>query len=164
MKKRLLEAGKITNTHGVHGEVKLVSWCDSPEFLLGFGTLYLDEAPLSVLGAKVHKGNIILRLEGIDDVDSAMRLLGKVLFFDRADADLPDGRCFRADLIGLEVQSADDGRVLGRLTDVLDLPAHPVYVVTGEREYLIPAVNEFVVETNPEGGYLRVRLIEGMGD
>lgn len=164
MKNRFLEAGKIVNTHGVHGEVKLVPWCDCPEFLLGFSTLYLDETPLHVLSSKVHKGNLILRLEGIDNVESAMRLTGKVLHIDRADADLPKGRIFQADLIGLEVRSASDGRVLGRLCDVLDLPAHPVYVVRGEKEYLIPAVDEFVVETNPEGGYLRVRLIEGMGD
>jgi 16S rRNA processing protein RimM len=103
-------------------------------------------------------------LEGIDDVESAMRLVGSVLFIDREDAELPEGRIFQADLIGLEVRSASDGRVLGTLIDVLDLPAHPVYVVRGEKEYLIPAVEEFLVETNPEGGYLRVRLIEGMGD
>jgi 16S rRNA processing protein RimM len=164
MKNRFLEAGKIVNTHGVHGEVKLVPWCDSPEFMLDFSKLYLNEAPLHVLSSKVHKGNLILHLEGIDDVESAMRLVGSVLFIDREDAELPEGRIFQADLIGLEVRSASDGRVLGTLIDVLDLPAHPVYVVRGEKEYLIPAVEEFLVETNPEGGYLRVRLIEGMGD
>lgn len=45
MKNQFLEAGQIVNTHGIQGEVKIVPWCDSPEFLLQFGTLYLDGTP-----------------------------------------------------------------------------------------------------------------------
>ena len=56
MKNQFLEAGQIVNTHGIRGEVKIVPWCDSPEFLLQFGTLYVDDKPLNVLEARVHKG------------------------------------------------------------------------------------------------------------
>ena len=164
MKKRYLEAGKIVNTHGILGEVKLIPWCDGPEFLLDFETLYLDGQPLHISSAKIHKGNLLIHFEGVDDVSAAMRLKGKVLLLDREDAALPADRHFIADLIGLEVRDASDGRVLGTLEEVLPLPAQPVYVVRGEREYLIPAVDEFIVETNLESGYILVRLIEGMGD
>ena len=64
--------------------------------------------------------------------------------------------------MGLEVLDGDTGAKLGVVADILTPPAHEVYVVKGEHEYLIPAVDEFLLETNIEGGYLRVRLIEGM--
>ena len=162
MKNRFLEAGQIVNTHGIQGEVKIVPWCDSPEFLCGFDTLYLDGAPVKVRSARIHKGSVLAFLEGVDDVNAAMRLKGKTVFIDRTGVELPDGRHFLADLMGLEVRDADSGAVLGVVADILTPPAHEVYVVKGEKEYLIPAVDEFLVETNVEEGYLRVRLIEGM--
>lgn len=164
MKKRYLEAGKIVNTHGTQGEVKLIPWCDAPEFLLDFDTLYLDGQPLKIRSAKVHKGNLLIHFEGVEDINAAMRLKDKIVSLDREDASLPPDRHFIADLIGLEVREISDGHVLGTLEEVLTPPAHPVYVVRGEREYLIPGVDAFVAETNLEDGYMMVRLIEGMGD
>ena len=162
MKNRFLEAGQIVNTHGIRGEVKIVPWCDSPEFLLQFDTLYLDEKPVKVLEARAHKGNVLARLEGVDDVNAAMVLKGRTVSIDRTGVVLPEGRHFLADLMGLDVLDADSGEKLGIVADVLTPPAHEVYVVKGEHEYLIPAVDEFLIEANVEGGYIRVRLIEGM--
>ena len=162
MKNQFLEAGQIVNTHGIQGEVKIVPWCDTPEFLCQFDTLYLDGRPVKVLARRVHKGNVLARLEGVSDVNAAMVLKGKTVFIDRTGVELPDGRHFIADLIGLDVLDADSGEKLGVVADVLTPPAHEVYVVKGEHEYMIPAVDEFLVETSVEGGYLKVRLIEGM--
>ena len=163
MKQRFLEAGQIVNTHGIRGEVKIVPWCDSPEFLCGFDTLYIDEAPIRLRAARPHKGNVLAALEGVDTVEGAMALKGKTVHIDRADVTLPEGRHFLADLIGLRAVDADSGAELGVLTEVLTPPAHQVYLVKGPQgERLIPAVEEFIVETNVDGGYLRVRLIEGM--
>lgn len=159
----LITAGQIVNTHGIRGEVKIVPWCDSPEFLCGFDTLYIDEAPIRLRAARPHKGNVLAALEGVDTVEGAMALKGKTVHIDRADVTLPEGRHFLADLIGLRVVDADSGAELGVLTEVLTPPAHQVYLVKGPQgERLIPAVEEFIVETNVDGGYLRVRLIEGM--
>jgi len=156
-----LEAGKIVNTFGIRGEVKLQPWCDSAEFLLPFRTLYVDGAPRTVASARVHKGMLIVRFEGVEDVNAAMALKNKVVHFARSDAKLPEGRFFLADLIGAEVFD-ETGRRVGELTEVLSLPAGAVYVVQGEQEHTIPAVPEFILETNPEEHYLRVHLIEGM--
>lgn len=163
MKKQFLEAGQIVNTHGVQGELKIVPWCDSPEFLCQFDTLYIDGAPVKVCSARPHKGNVLVFLEGMSDVSAAMRLKGKTVEIDRTGVVLPGGRHFIADLLGLEVRDADSGEVLGAVADVLTPPAHEVYVVKGgKHSYMIPAVDAFLVETNVEGGYIRVRLIEGM--
>lgn len=165
MPEQYLEVGKVTSTHGVMGEVRVQPWADSPEFLCQFKTLYVDEAhwPIKVERARVHKNMVILKLEGIIDVPSALSMRNAVLYIDRADAKLPKGSFFLADLMGLEVRDAQSGKVLGKIADIMNLPANNVYVVRGgERELLIPAVPQFIAETNVEGGYLRVNMMEGL--
>ena len=161
MNKNLLESGQIVNTHGIRGEVKIVPWADSPEFLCQFSTLYIDENPVNVRSARVHKGNVIALLEGIEDVNAAMCLKNKTVYIHRDDVDLPEGSFFLADIIGLDVIDEADTK-LGTLHEILSPSLQQVYVVKGEREILIPAVPAFILETNVEGGYIRVRLIEGM--
>ena len=158
----LLQTGKIVSTHGTRGEVKILPWADSPEFLLGFEQLYIDGEPYRVAHARVHGTCVLCQFSGIDDINAAMALRNKVVSIDRAEASLPDGAVFVADLIGLRVLC--DGRELGTIAEVLQPPANDVYVVRGEggREYMIPAVREFVEEVNVPAGFVRVRLIEGM--
>ena len=157
-----LEAGQIVNTHGIRGEVKIDSWCDTPDYLAGFRTLYIDGRPYAVRSARPQKNCVITALDGVEDINDAMALKGKVVHIRRADAHLPEGQVFMADLIGLDVVDDETGARLGALTDVLTPSFQKVYVVRGEREILIPAVDEFIREINVEGGYIRVRLIEGM--
>mgnify|MGYP002531157947 FL=1 len=160
-----VEVGKITNVHGIMGEVRVQPWADSPEFLCRFKTLYVDKThwPIEVERARVHKNMVILKFQGVTDVPSALSMRNAILYIDRKDANLPEGTFFLADLYGLEVRDAQSGAVLGKVADILTLPANNVYVVRGgERELMIPAVPQFIAETNPEGGYLRVNLIEGL--
>ena len=160
MKHPYLQTGKIVSTHGVHGEVKLLPWADSPEFLLQFHTLYLDGRPYQVEQSRVQKTCVLMKLEGIDDVDAAARLRGQTVCIRREDAQLPEGAMFIADLIGLKVLCGDE--TIGKVTEILQRPGNDVYVVKGAHEYLIPAVPEFILERDPDEGYIRVRLIEGM--
>ncbi len=161
MPERYLEGGRIVNTFGVRGEVKIEPWCDSAEFLRGFKTLYIDGKPRAVRTARVHKGMLIALLEGVEDVNGAMLLKNKVVSFDREEARLPKGRFFLSDIIGCAVVD-EAGRPVGTLTEVLTLPAQHVYVVQGEREHAIPAVPEFILDTDVEKRLIRVHLIEGM--
>lgn len=159
--KEFLDCGQIVNTHGVHGEVRIVPWADSPDFLCQFSTLYVDGGALPVTASRVHKGSVIARLQGVDTVEAAMALKGKTVQLRRADAKLPEGAFFLADVIGLEVVD-ENGHKLGTLKEVLSPSVQQVYVVEGQREIMIPAVPEFILETNIEAGYIKVRLIEGM--
>ena len=156
-----LEIGQIVNTHGIRGEVRIQPWADSPEFLLRFKTFYIDGAPVRVRAARVHKGCVIALFDGVEDVNAAMGLKNKTLCIDRADARLPKGSFFLADILGARVVT-EDGAELGALADTLDLPGQRVYVVRGEREHLIPAVPEFILHTDADAGVITVRLIEGM--
>ena len=136
-------------------------WADSPDFICRFSTLYVDGNARNVRSSRVHKGSVITALEGVDTVEQAMALKGKTVQIRREDAKLPDGTFFLADIIGLDVVD-EAGNKLGILREVLSPSRQQVYVVAGEREIMIPAVPEFVLETNIQGGYLKVRLIEGM--
>lgn len=163
MKNQFLEAGEIVNTHGVRGEVKILPWADSPQFLCQFDTLYLDGKPVKVLASRPHKAMVLALLEGISTVEQAMKLKGKVVCIDRSNVVLPEGRHFLADLMGLTVIDNATGEELGTVEDILTPPAHEVYVVRGKgKEYMIPAVDAFLAETNVEGGYMKVNLIEGL--
>ena len=161
MKKEFLEAGKIINTHGVRGEVKIDPWADSADFLRGFKRIYIDGTEARVLHSRVHKDFLIAQLDGVDSVEEAMKLKNRIIFINRADAKLPEGSWFIQDMIGASVVD-ESGTEIGKLAEVLDMPAGNVYVVRGEREILIPAVPEFVLNTDAENAVVTVRLIEGM--
>ena len=159
---KLLDAGVIVNTHGLRGEVRIQPWADSPAFLAGLDFLYIDGKPTRVLSARVHKSYLIAALEGVFDIDGAIRLKNKTVCISRDDVQLEDGRNFIADLIGLRAVDAKTGDELGVVSDVLTRPANNVYVISGAREILIPAVPEFIDEVNIPDGYIRFHLIEGM--
>ena len=161
-KKALIEAGRIVNTHGVQGEVKIEVWLDSPRFFKSFKRLVPDSGEeLKVLGAKTHKGFVIARLEGADDVNAAMRLKGKTVSVRREDAALPKGAFFLQDILGAKVVD-ENGAEIGTLVDVMETPASNIYVIKGESEHLVPAVPEFIKKTDADAGIVTVRLIEGM--
>jgi len=159
---KYLEAGKIVNTHGIRGEVKIQPWADSPDFLTPIKQFYIDGEPITVTSAKAHKGCVIAALDGVTDFDGAIKLKNKTIYIDRSDAQIEEGRHFIADLIGLRAIDAETGAEFGRISDVLSLPSNDVYVIAGSREILVPAVPDFIIETNIEDGFVRIRLREGL--
>ena len=159
--KQFLEAGQIVSTHGVQGEVKILPWADGPEFLLKFKTFYLGGKPVAVQSARIHKGCVLAKLEGVETPEQATLLRGKTVCVDRTGVRLPEGTVFIADLIGCRVLD-EAGEEIGKIKDVLTMPSSDVYVIEGERSYMIPAVKEFIREIDAVQGIVRVHLIEGM--
>lgn len=160
-KREFIDAGRIVNTHGVTGEVKIEIWLDSPKFFRSFKRIYLDEREMKVVSARTHKDFVIAKLDGIDDINAAMALKGREVTVRREDAALPHGAFFLQDILGASVVD-EDGNKIGELVEIMERPASNVYVVKGETEHLIPAVPEFVLATDVDNGVITVRLIEGM--
>ena len=160
MKNQYVEAGEIVGTHGIRGEVKIMPWCDGPDFLKAFHSFYIEGTPYKVEAARVHKNMLLCKLQGVDDVSIAQTFKNKVVKIDRDSAPVAKGRVFIADLIGLPVYA--EGEEIGTLKDVYSGPANDVYIVKGKREYMIPAVSEFLEDVNPDEGYIKVKLLEGM--
>lgn len=170
MKQPYLECGKIVNTHGVRGGVKIESYCDTPEILSSLPSLYflrkngIYEAR-KVVKASVGGGRVLAYLEGVEDLDSAMLLKGITVYARREDLPLADGAHFIADLIGLPVTDAQTGRVYGEIVSVDASPASDLYTVKtpSGKEVLFPAVPAFVASVDPERGVF-IRPIPGFFD
>ena len=160
MKKQFLDAGQIVTTHGVRGTVKVLPWADGPEFLCLFERIYLNGQEYEVESCSVQKTCALLKLAGIDTVEAAQALRNLVVRVNREDVELEEGTVFIADLLGLPVYV--DRQEIGKVADVMTMPGNDVYIVKGEHEYMIPAVKEFVLETNVDEGFVKVKLIEGM--
>lgn len=160
MEQKLFDAGVIVNTHGIKGDVRIQPWADSPDFLLGFDELIIGGKTVAVENARVHKSLVIAKLRGIDSVQDAITLKTKVIQVDVSGIELDEGQYFVDDLIGLAVVDIDSGEELGRLREVLSLPANDVYVVDCTPELLIPVVPEYVREISLEEGVIRVKTME----
>lgn len=110
--KQYLEIGKIVSVFGIKGEVKVEPWCDTPQLLCQFDILYYKSGtPVKIERARVHKNQVLLKIEGVDTPEEGVKLRGRVLYMDRADVELPEGVYFQQDLIGLEVSDSGTGEV-----------------------------------------------------
>lgn len=166
--KKYLEVGKIVGTHGIKGEVRIQPWADSGEFLLGFKKFYYNDgaAHYDVRQARVHKNIVIAKLSGVDTVEQADLLRNRVLYIDRKDANLPEGRYFIQDLIGLRVIDADSGEEYGVINDVFSTLANDIYSVHSAdgKDYLVPAIDQILAGTDLEAGTVKIRPMKGLFD
>ena len=165
MKNQYLDAGKIVNTHGIRGEIKVFPLCDGPEFLLEFDRFFIEGEEIKVLSSRVHKNTTLMRLEGIDNIDMAEAMRGKVLQIACDDIELEEGQYFIEDLIGMKVIDADTGKEYGTLKSVLQTGANDVYEIQGkDRIYLVPKIDEVVLNTDLESETITIRPLKGLFD
>ena len=158
MKLQFIEAGEIVTTHGVRGEVKVLCWLDDPQMLCEFDRCRICGKEYEIESCRVQKTCNLVKLSGIDTMEAAQAMRGKVIELYREDID--DEVIFAAELVGVEVYA--DGTHIGNIIEVLDYPGNSVYVVKGEHEYMIPAVKAFVLNTDMANNRMEVNLIEGM--
>lgn len=166
----LFRVGCYASTHGVHGEFKVFPTTDEPARFKKIKDIILDngkeQRPAKIQSAKFFKNMVILKLEGIDTCDDAMKLKGYELYVTRKDATpLKKGEYYIADLIGLSVET-EDGETLGALSDVLRTGANDVYQVTTAegKDILIPAIKECILKVDIEASKMQVHLLPGLLD
>lgn len=169
MKQTYLECGKIINTHGFRGTVKLESRCDSPDVLADLDTLYFLESdgtyrPVRVLRASVFRQFVLMDLEGVESEEAANAIRNRSVYAAREDLPLGEGDHFIVDLLGLPVKDADSGEIIGTLKDVNTAGARDLYIVHTETgDHMVPNVPEFVVRVDEEDA-VYIRPIPGLLD
>lgn len=166
MIKEYLELGQIVSTHGIKGEMRFNPWCDTPDFVKKFKTLYFDnkgENSIKVISARPHGNVVILMLDGVDDIDKARALKNKVLYMKRSDAKLSKGTWFIQELFDCKVFDDNTGKELGIITDVSETGANDVWhIKTSYGEVLIPAIKQVVVSVDVEEGIVKINPIKGL--
>ncbi len=165
MVKEFLEGGKIVGTHGVRGEMRVECWCDSPQFLAQFKTLYFDEGKEKIkVQSRAHKNMVLMKMPGITTIEQADTLRGKIVYIKRSDIKLEEGVNFVQDLIGLEVTDSSTGEVYGVVNDVLRTGSNDVYEMKGkdEKMYYIPAIPDIIDEIDIKAGVLKITPMKGL--
>lgn len=165
--KDFLETGKIVNIHGLRGEVKIMPWSDDAEFICEFDVLYCggDKKAYKVEFSRVHKNTVLAKFKGIDSPEAANKLRNSIVYINRDDIELEEGTYFIADLIGLEVKDADNGKIYGVVKDVFQTGANDVYEVSNDgKSCYIPAIPDVIIETDLEKKLLLIRPLEGLFD
>jgi 16S rRNA processing protein RimM len=165
--KHFLEAGQIVSTQGLSGEVRVMPWCDSPEFLAQFDGFYFGEGTdyRKVISSRINKNLFIVKFDGINDIDGAMKLLKNVIYIDREWVKLPEGAYFEQDLIGLSVEDADSGHIYGVIGEVARTGANDIYRVDdGKSQVWIPAIGDIVKSVDVAGGKMLITPIKGLFD
>ncbi|MEG1800568.1 MAG: ribosome maturation factor RimM [Oscillospiraceae bacterium] len=164
-----LETGEIVSVHGIKGEVKVYPWADYPEFLEDFDEFYIKNSKqqyqkLIAQEIRCHKNMVLVKFEGIDTVEIARTLIGKIAYIDKGLVELEEGRYFVADLIGCTVINAETQEIIGVVEDVDNFGASDIYTVkTSEgKSYLFPAVKDFIVSTDVDSKKIHIKVIEGM--
>jgi len=158
-----LEIGKIVNTHGVRGELKCELWTDPEDVLPGLKEVMVGREPRQLLGWRVHKNALLLKVAGVEDMDAANALRGSLVWVQR-DEVAKEAGFFYGDLFGFAVTDTRTGKEIGTLTAVEELPQGFLYVITAPdgQEILVPARPEFTGEKDIKNRRLEVRTIEGM--
>jgi len=165
----LVDVGRLGRAHGLAGEISLDRVSLSAEELLAISefAVRLPEGKaraLRLVSARPGGGRLLVRFDGIEDREHASALTGAALMAD--ESRLPDagpGMAYTFQLVGLSVVDTS-GRHLGRIDEVLQTGAHPVYVVRGDRELLIPAVESVVRHIDWEQRIVSVDLPAGLED
>lgn len=157
----LIETGRIINTHGLRGEVKIDPWADSPEDFCAFERLFIEGREHTVERSRVQKRFVIAKLAGIDTIEAAEAVKNRVVSVPREDIELEEGGYLLRDLMGCQAVD-EQGHVLGKIAGILTPPGGEVLEIKGDREILVPLVDEFVLDADVEAGRVTLRLLEGM--
>ena len=168
MKKEYLELGQIVSTHGIKGEGRINPLCDSPAFAKKFKTVYLDNSgkqAVKVEACRAHGNVILMKLEGIDSIESALTYKNRIIYIKRDDAHLSRETWFIEELIDCEVYDVDTGRLYGKISEISETGANDVWHISdSNNEYLIPAIKDVVIDVDVCENIVKIRPLRGIFD
>lgn len=166
--KQYLEIGKVNNTHGIKGEIKMAMWCDGIDYIKQLKTVYLDDEgkkPLTIISARQQKNVAIIKFAEIYTVEEAENLKNKVIYCNRDDASIDEDAHYLADIIGCYVVDIDTEEEYGKIVDILNYGASDIYdVESWGKHTLIPAIPDVIKEINTEYQVVRIKPMKGLFD
>ena len=168
MKKKYFSIGKILNTRGLTGELKVQSWMDTPEdfCLVSRMFLNLNESPLDIISKRIYKSNILIKVKSINSKCQAEALKDKIIYAYREDIPIDDENYFIEELKGCMVLDNASGKIYGKLKDVINSGASDIYIIENEnsREYLLPIIKGTIIDIDLDDEKIYVDPIKGVFD
>lgn len=166
----MFTVGKIVNTHGVKGELKIMPTTEDPKRFKKLKEIYVERKILEsykIESVRYHKDFVLIKLEGVDDLNAAELFKGGVLKIDRKDSlPLYKDEYYISDLYDLEVYT-EEGRHLGKIVDIIYTGSNDVYVVRSKerpKDLLLPAIKQVIKAVNLPEQKMTVHLLEGLED
>ena len=166
--KKMFVIGKVTATHGVRGQLRIVSYSGDYGNISKLKNIVLqgpngETETVKIASSAVHCKKLLVTLQGYNDINQVQHLVGREIYAERDQLpELVEGEYYWCDLIGLKVVTSG-GVHLGELHDIMATGSNDVYLVrSGEKEYLIPAIEDVVVEVNLAAGVMTVSPLEGL--
>ena len=157
------EIGKIVNTFGIKGEVKVIPYTDDIEQFKKIKNIYVNNDVMEIESVRYHKNTIILKFKGIDTMNDAENIKNSILKIQRTKKKLPQNTYYITDLIGVDVYT-DEDKLLGKVKDIYNTGANDIYIVeTSEnKEILLPAIKEVIKKVDIENKKIIVHILKGL--
>lgn len=157
------DIGKIVNTFGIKGEIKVVIYTDNIKQFEKGKIIYVGNEKMKIEKSRYQKGMMIIKLEGIDNMTQAENIRDKVISVERSLEKLPEGTYYIADLINLDVYT-DEGKLLGKVKDIYNTGANDIYVINTleNKEILLPAIKQVIKNIDLENKKITVHILKGL--
>ncbi len=161
-----VEVGKVVNTRGLRGEIKVYPLIDELDAFNEFEYLLIKDTSYNIKGVKFFKNMVFVTLEGIDTVEKAEALKNYPCFLYEKDLpELSEGEFYIKDILGMEVIT-DENISLGVVSDVLRTGSNDVYEIKrdGKKPMYIPAIKDVVLDYNVAENKMTVHIIPGLDE
>ncbi len=160
-----IEIGRINNTHGIHGEMKVEVWSDDINEFLSLSSVYNEKGEeIKIESSRRADRLAVVKFENISNPEQGAKLKGRYIYAKRSDLKLPEGRYYIADLMGIPVFDFETNEKIGEVCDILEKPASFVYTVKTENgEFMVPDVKEFIKKVDINEG-IYIKVIPGLID
>ncbi len=157
--------GKIINTHGLKGLIRIEYYHYQPKKLMDISNIYIGKEKIkyNIKNVTVNK-KILVKLEGIDDIDKAEKLKNSDIFINLEEKEVlieDENEYFVEDIIGLKVYDMEDNYI-GKITNIIKTGKKDIYEIDNDVKKLIPASKEFIKQIDLKNNKMMVELIEGL--
>ncbi len=157
--KDILRVGKIVNTHGLKGEVKVIPLTDDPKRYNELEFVLIDGVKRNIEGCKYQKDRVIVKVEGINSIEEAEKYKNKYMEIPREYAvPLEEDTYYIADIIGCSVYDTE-GKNLGEVYDVIQTKNNDVYWIRKPKELLIPVLLDIVMDIDVENKKIVIKPV-----
>lgn len=157
--------GKLVNTHGLRGEVKIISNSDFKDERFKKGNkFFVGDEIVTVKSHRVHKNFDMIVFEEYNNINQVEKFKGMEISIDKSTlSDLDDDEFYYHDLEGMEVRNNEDGAIIGSVVEVREMPSSTMLVIkTNEKRILIPFVEQFIAEVDTDQSKIYINVIEGL--